>query len=151
MRCRNKLWRPNGTLSKKSGYGHGGNISILDANQTLMEIIEIAKYQGKPQPAPPKPYKENPRDNHKYRAWRDKIRKRDKSQCVLCGEISWIVVHHIVRWADDEKLRYHEQNGVCLCTYCHAKYHGEKLQPFPIEITDKLIKYVGEIYCKPSI
>lgn len=152
MRLRNKLWRPEGKSKKKSGYGNGGDIKIYDANEILREIISIAEYQGKPQPAPLKPFKENPRDNNKYRAWRDKIRKRDKSTCVLCGEIAWIIVHHIVRWADNEKLRYHEQNGVCLCTVCHAKHHGPQLQPFPDEITDKLIKYVGEKYnCKPSI
>ena len=152
MRTRNRLWRPEGKSIKKSGYGNGGDIKVLDANEILKEIIEIAKYQGKPQPATAILYKENPRDNNKYRSWRDKIRKRDKSTCVLCGEISFIHVHHIVRWADDEKLRYHEQNGVCLCSYCHARHHGPQLQPFPDNITDKLINYVGNIYnCKASI
>jgi len=151
VRCRNHLWNPEGKSKNKSGYGNGGDITIYDASETLREIIDIAKYQGKPQPAPVAPIKENPRDNNKYRSWRDKIRKRDKSTCILCGEISFIQVHHIVRWADNEKLRYHEQNGVCICSYCHTKYHGPQLQPFPDEITDKLIKYVGEIYCKASI
>lgn len=152
MRVRNLLWKPEGRSHKKSGYGNGGDIKILNANETLQEIIKIAEYQGKPQPAPITPPKENPRDNAKYRTWRDKIRRRDKSTCVLCGEISWIVVHHIVRWIDNEKLRYHEQNGVCLCSYCHAKHHGEQMQPFPDEITDKLIQYVGGIYnCKATI
>jgi hypothetical protein len=152
MRCRNRLWRPENQNKKKSGYGAGGDVKILNANETLKEIIEIAKYQGKPQPAPPQPYKENPRDNNKYRSWRDKIRKRDKSTCVLCGEIAWIVVHHIVRWIDNEILRYHEQNGVCLCNYCHTKHHGIHMQPFPEKITDQLIKYVGEKYnCAANI
>lgn len=146
MRTRNRLWRPEGRSSKKTGYGHGGDIKILNADETLQEIIRIAAYQGKPQPAPPEPIKENPRDNNQYRAWRDKIRKRDKSLCVLCGEKSWINVHHIVRWIDNEMLRYHEQNGVCLCSYCHAKHHGKQMLPFPEEITDKLIQYVGSIY-----
>ena len=150
MRCINRLWRPEGKSKKKSGYGNGGDIKIMDAKETLLEIIKIAEYQGKPQPAPIKPVKENPRDNNRYRSWRNKIKKRDNGKCVLCGEIAWIVVHHIVRWADNETLRYHEQNGVCLCSYCHAKYHGENLQPFPIEITDKLIKYVGELYCNQN-
>ena len=152
MRARNRLWNPEGKSKKRSGYGNGGDIKILNPDETLKEIIAIASYQGKPQPAPLEPIKQNPRDNNKYRSWRARIVKRDHGTCALCGCIEFIHVHHIVRWIDNEILRYHEQNGVCLCSYCHAKHHGPQMQPFPEDITDRLIKYVGEKYnCKQGI
>lgn len=55
-----------------------------------------------------------------YKEWRDAVFARDNYTCVEC-DASNIYLHadHIVRWADDESLRYEVDNGRTLCYKCH--------------------------------
>ncbi len=65
-------------------------------------------------------------------AFREEIRKRD-SQCVLCGEIGRLDVHHIVSWVESELGRYDPMNCVTLCKPCHARadnaHHKDRIRP----------------------
>ena len=65
-------------------------------------------------------------------AFREWIRKRD-GQCVLCGKIGRLDVHHIVSWVESEAGRHDPMNCVTLCKPCHARadntHHKERIRP----------------------
>jgi len=56
------------------------------------------------------------------RRWVRKIRERDEV-CQVCGSDKYLEVHHISHWADDPVNRIKLENGVLLCSICHAKQH----------------------------
>ncbi len=82
------------------------------------------------------------REGERYNKWRRSILSRDKYQCVLCDSAARIEAHHIIRWVDNEKLRFNPKNGVALCFDCHDKYHNHNKEKFPIKITNILKKYI---------
>lgn len=56
--------------------------------------------------------------------WRSKVIARDK-KCIKCGEEKSLHAHHISHWADDPINRINVNNGVTLCSVCHAQEHPE--------------------------
>lgn len=56
-----------------------------------------------------------------YKKWRQLIKKRDNNTCQWpnCNSKKKIHAHHIQKWADFPGLRYHPQNGICLCKTHH--------------------------------
>lgn len=122
MHCRNRLWKPQpGDVPKRRKV-------------TIAKQYPIIKNEY------------NERDNEKYTNWRADIIVRDRHKCILCGIRDFIHVHHIVRWIDDESLRYDIKNGVCLCIACHKLNHGPHNAPFPERVTNKLKEYIETIY-----
>jgi predicted RNA-binding protein len=142
---RNKLWKHK----KKRPHEIGSDIRVLNPDGTLKEIIEVKSIK---KPLPNKSAQQqhkditNERDNERYVEWRNTILHRDQNTCILCGTKEWIQVHHIIRWIDNNDLRYSLSNGVALCIPCHTKYHGPQMQPFPYGITSKLETYISTLY-----
>lgn len=62
----------------------------------------------------------------KYLEWAKLIKKRDAYKCVICDvSISnEMASHHLDAWRDYPEKRYALGNGVCLCKYCHIKFHS---------------------------
>jgi hypothetical protein len=56
-----------------------------------------------------------------YKKWRQFIRSRDKYKCQWphCDKTKGIQVHHILPWQQYPGLRYHIDNGICLCKFHH--------------------------------
>ena len=56
-----------------------------------------------------------------YKKWRKSIRKRDNGSCQWpkCSKKIGIQVHHILPWSQYPGLRYHIDNGICLCKFHH--------------------------------
>lgn len=56
-----------------------------------------------------------------YKQWRKLIKTRDNNTCQWpgCKSRKKIHAHHIYKWADFPGLRYHPQNGICLCKIHH--------------------------------
>ena len=56
-----------------------------------------------------------------YKAWRKNIKKRDSHTCQWphCGSKKKIHAHHILPWSEYPGLRYHLNNGICLCKQHH--------------------------------
>jgi 5-methylcytosine-specific restriction endonuclease McrA len=66
-------------------------------------------------------------DTPEYKAWRYHTLARDNFICQLCKQKGkQLQVHHIVRWADNIKLRYLTSNGITLCKDCHATVTGHE-------------------------
>jgi hypothetical protein len=145
MQARNKLWK-----AKKKGKNRFksqcSDIRVLNPDGSLKEII----------PVEPLPYKKpiriieeetdilsDERRTPEYENWKERVKKRDRSTCVLCGSREWIQVHHIERWIDNEETRLKEDNGVCLCIICHQKNHRPDNRPFPKETTNQLLHYIN--------
>ncbi|MFA5377325.1 MAG: HNH endonuclease signature motif containing protein [Dehalococcoidia bacterium] len=150
MRTSNKLWTPDNKESNKHPeWSRGSDVKVYDGQGNLKEIIPIKLYRKSPKKAKPqaKPY--NARDNPKYKKWRDDILRRDKRKCVLCGSSAFPNVHHVERWADNPRLRYNIDNGVTVCMVCHNRHHGPHRQPFPQNISDILIAYLGRFNARP--
>jgi 5-methylcytosine-specific restriction endonuclease McrA len=58
---------------------------------------------------------------------RQKIRKRDKYTCLICGtRTPPLHVHHLKSWTKFKKLRFAFDNLVTLCAYCHKEVHTIK-------------------------
>lgn len=55
--------------------------------------------------------------------WKKKCLKRDKYQCRICGSKKHLCVHHISYWSVDPVNRINIDNGITLCSKCHAKKH----------------------------
>lgn len=60
-----------------------------------------------------------------YADWRRRVFERDDFTCQSCfvkgGELH---AHHIVKFADDPKLRLKISNGITLCDSCHRLFHN---------------------------
>jgi hypothetical protein len=69
------------------------------------------------------------RNDPRVREWKKAVFKRDEYKCVKCGEIENLQAHHIIHWADYYKGRVDINNGITLCSRCHAKEHeGEQCE-----------------------
>lgn len=64
----------------------------------------------------------------KNQAWRDSIKERDNYVCQRCGvdklEANNCHAHHVKSREDYPELVYDKNNGVTLCSACHAFVHG---------------------------
>lgn len=61
---------------------------------------------------------------------RNSVRKRDSYICLYCynvyHELTPVeLVHHIVPFKEDEKMRLDKNNLISLCRQCHEFVHGE--------------------------
>lgn len=61
------------------------------------------------------------RQSKEYKEFRKRILKRDNYQCVMCGEIENLQVHHIKPVKDFPELIMEENNAQTLCLICHTK------------------------------
>jgi len=65
------------------------------------------------------------REDKKYYEWKNGVREKYNSTCVICGKTSKeIHSHHIIPGSMDIKNRYKIENGVTLCSKCHKKIHS---------------------------
>ena len=60
----------------------------------------------------------------KYKLWREKVFRRDRYMCQLCGSKGGLNAHHIKRKADYPNLAYTVKNGITLCATCHEIITG---------------------------
>ena len=58
-----------------------------------------------------------------YKKWIKSIKERDGHQCLICGTNENLVVHHLESYHNNLELRVCDTNGVCLCQFCHLKFH----------------------------
>lgn len=63
------------------------------------------------------------RNDPLVRHWKLKVFKRDNYTCQHCGVTKKLVAHHISHWGDDPVNRVNVDNGITLCSKCHAKEH----------------------------
>lgn len=63
------------------------------------------------------------RNDPLVRRWKHKVLERDHRACQNCGETEKLVVHHVSHWEDDPVNRINVDNGITLCSKCHAKEH----------------------------
>jgi 5-methylcytosine-specific restriction endonuclease McrA len=57
-------------------------------------------------------------------AWRSTREEhiRENGYCVSCGREKELEVHHVVPWAEDERLRLDPHNLLTLCRPCHLRF-----------------------------
>ncbi|WP_223881981.1 HNH endonuclease [Niallia endozanthoxylica] len=64
--------------------------------------------------------------------WRKSVYKRDDYTCQICKAHSSknnaviLNAHHIIRFIDNEKLRFDINNGITLCEGCHKLTYGKE-------------------------
>lgn len=72
------------------------------------------------------------RDDPRYKAWSYAVKCLYDFTCALCkrksDKFTHLESHHIIRWADNEKLRFKVSNGCCLCQECHKLVTGREEQ-----------------------
>lgn len=56
--------------------------------------------------------------NKKDKEWREKVKARDNSQCVICDAIKFVHTHHIIP-REVKEFRWNIDNGICLCARHH--------------------------------
>ena len=56
----------------------------------------------------------------------DKVFKRDKEKCRLCGTSLNLHLHHIVYRSEDKNLINEPTNCIMLCARCHRLVHSNK-------------------------
>jgi len=65
------------------------------------------------------------RTSDRAKKLRQKIYKRDKFRCVVCGKESRkLIAHHLESFADNESKRFNPDNLVTLCGHCHKEFHN---------------------------
>jgi hypothetical protein len=69
-----------------------------------------------------------------YKQWRRTCLDRDNHKCVVCGDKTYIQVHHLLRRSEWPELALNVDNGITLCHYCHSGLHSGTL-----DITKKAI------------
>lgn len=66
------------------------------------------------------------RNTTEYKKWRDAVMKRDGGKCAKCGETGGrINAHHIKNIYEYPELAYDVENGIALCSKCHAEMHAD--------------------------
>jgi 5-methylcytosine-specific restriction endonuclease McrA len=58
-----------------------------------------------------------------WKETRQSALERDGHKCVKCGNLSKLVVHHIVPWDETQDNRL--DNLMTLCIACHMQIHGQ--------------------------
>ena len=79
------------------------------------------------------------RYSFEYKAWRKKAMERDWFTCQMpgCGyKGKKIEVHHILRWKDNETVRFDPNNGITLCANCHLSIRNRE---------DEYVKLFSEV------
>ena len=61
-----------------------------------------------------------------HREWRQKVLKRDKYTCQMCGSQYNLEGHHIYPFHDYPERQFNVDNGVILCHECHKKIKGHE-------------------------
>lgn len=64
------------------------------------------------------------RDDSRVKVWKRAVHARDRC-CQECGALEDLHAHHIVPWASAPEPRLVVENGVMLCSKCHAAEHSE--------------------------
>jgi len=65
----------------------------------------------------------------KYTGWRYSVFCLHDFTCGLCKKKGCkLEAHHIVRWADNHRLRYIISNGIPLCKECHQLVTGRETE-----------------------
>lgn len=65
--------------------------------------------------------REQARKSLEYKQWRRAVFKKDKYECVQCGNNRTIQADHIKPWSLFPELRFDVKNGRTLCESCHKK------------------------------
>ena len=61
-----------------------------------------------------------------YKNWREQVLKRDKYTCQKCeNKVEILHVHHIKDVINYPNLIFDVNNGLTLCSKCHAKIHSK--------------------------
>ena len=63
------------------------------------------------------------RNDALVRRWKKAVFERDSYKCRKCGSNKRIVAHHISYWSNDPTNRVNVDNGITLCSKCHAQEH----------------------------
>jgi len=64
--------------------------------------------------------------SERARRWQKRVLKRDNNVCQECFSTDRPHAHHIKFWEAYPELRFDLDNGITLCSSCHAKLHGKK-------------------------
>ena len=64
------------------------------------------------------------RTRSELRQWRERVLARDGHRCRICGRTDDVEVHHLLPYLKYPDLRAVDDNGVVLCTWCHARLDG---------------------------
>lgn len=68
------------------------------------------------------------REDMLVKRWRKRVLERDKYTCQHCGSHLNLCAHHISYWSNDPVNRINVDNGITLCSSCHAEEHrGERV------------------------
>lgn len=59
------------------------------------------------------------RDSVEYKLWREAVLKRDRNECIWCGDKENLQADHIKQFAYYPELRFAIDNGRTLCKSCH--------------------------------
>ena len=71
----------------------------------------------------------------KYKKWRHTVFEKCNHKCKKCSVKENLHAHHKIAWVKNENLRFDENNGIVLCSSCHAKEEGfgTKIRPIYIK------------------
>jgi hypothetical protein len=79
--------------------------------------------------------------------WADKVKKRADYKCEKCGKLEGLHAHHIYS-RRHFPIRWHTENGICLCRGCHFYWAHAKDYPTQADYVswikiNKKAKYLG--------
>ena len=63
-------------------------------------------------------------NDQRLKSWSAAVKERDMYKCTSCGSINNLHSHHIKSKRQYPELKYCIDNGVTLCSICHANVHG---------------------------
>ena len=70
---------------------------------------------------------DNRSEDPKYVQWAKAIKTKYNFTCQICNIVSNFKIqldsHHLDSWDWAVKSRYSIDNGICLCSQCHQRYH----------------------------
>lgn len=78
--------------------------------------------------------------DERYRKFIAAVKKRDKNKCQFpgCRRRTKLQTHHIIRWANNNELRYEVGNGILLCRSCHEKIKNK--EPFYVDMFLEIVR-----------
>jgi len=66
------------------------------------------------------------KQSNRTKEWCKAVKERDNYECQYCKSKEKLHAHHIKKWKEHRELRFNLNNGLTLCSSCHAVLHGKE-------------------------
>lgn len=80
------------------------------------------------------------REQYRYKKWAKSVLQRDGNKCLNCNATEKLEAHHIQNFKNHPDLIFILENGITLCSSCHAYIHKISEDNLTLDLIKKEVK-----------